>query len=229
MIQALLAVEADRLSGCLNRLIPHVQLDSLAMTGGVAMQLGMARLGRYGARNIVTDLDFVAGRIEAVRPGVVEQFLVSHYHVVQLGVPKFMIQLVDPGSRIRIDLFPDLVGSLADARPTEVGAHTILVLPLELIFEHKVQTLSRASRSAPIDPKHVRDAHVLGEVLDRQPPMVRPEALATDVYGIETDWFCERCELSRHPDWPLAPKDRIFESLGWSRQPKVHIEANHGD
>ena len=219
MIQAVLPAEADRLFGCLDRLIPHVELDSLAMTGGVAMQLGMARLGRYGARNIVTDLDFVAGRIEAVRPGVVEQFLVSHYHVVQLGVPKFMIQLVDPGSRIRIDLFPDLVGSLTDARQTQVGAHTILVLPLERIFEHKVRTLSRASRSAPIDPKHVRDAHVLGEVLDRRPPLVSPEALATDVYGIETDWFCERCELSRHPDWPLAPKDQIFELLGWRPKP----------
>ena len=158
---------------------------------------------------------------------MIEQFLVSHYHVMQPGVPKFMIQLVDPKSRIRIDVFPDLVGSLTDARPTLVGAHTILVLPHERIFEHKVHTLSRASRSAPVDPKHVRDAHVLGEVLGRQPPVVSAEVLATEVYGID-DWFCERCELSRHPTWPLAPKDQIFELLGWSRRPKVHIDANHG-
>ena len=229
MIQALSSADTDRLSGCLDRLIPHAQMDHLAMTGSVAMQVGMARLGRYGVRNTITDLDFVAGRIDAVRPGVVEQFLVSHYHVVQPGVPKFMIQLVDPGSRIRIDLFPDLVGSLTNARPTQVGAHTILVLPLERIYEHKVQTLSRSSRSAPIDPKHVRDAHVLGEVLGRQPPVVSAEVLATEVHGDETDWFCERCELSRHPNWPLAPKDHIFELLGWSRRPKVHIDANHGD
>jgi len=228
MIQALSSADIDRLSGCLDRLNPHAQMDNLAMTGGVAMQLGLAVLGRQGSRKEVADLDLVAACIGAVRPGVVEQLLVSHYHVVQPGVPKFMIQLVDPKSRIRIDVFPDLVGSVTDAGPTQVGAHTILVLPLERIFEHKVQALSRASRSSPIDPKHVHDAHVLGEVLVRQPPVVSAEALATDVYGID-DWLCERCELSRHPDWPLAPKDEIFELLGWSRRTKVHIAANHGD
>ena len=208
----------DRLTGCLDRLVPHVRLDSVAMTGGVAMQLGMARLGRQSVRSEIADLDFVAACIGAVRPGVADEFLVSHYHVVQPGVPKFMIQLVDPESRLRVDVFPDLVGSLADARSTEVGAHIILVLPLERIFEHKVHTLGRASRSAPIDPKHVRDAHTLGEVLGRKPPDVAPEALAADVYGIDADWSCERCELSHHPRWPLAPREQIFELLGWDRR-----------
>jgi len=228
MIQALSSADTDRLSGCLDRLIPHAQMDHLAMTGSVAMQLGLAVLGQQGPRKEIADLDLVAACIGAVRPGVVEQFLVSHYHVVQPGVPKFMIQLVDPKSRVRIDVFPDLVGSLTDARPIDVGTHAVLVLPLERIFEHKVLTLSRASLSAPIDPKHVRDAHLLGEILDRRPPLVRPEALATDVYADETDSFCERCELSRHPNWPLAPKDHIFELLGWSRHPTVQIGANHG-
>ena len=138
MIQALSSADTDRLSGCLDRLIPHAQMDSLAMTGSVAMQLGLAVLGQQGPRKEIADLDLVAACIGAVRPGVVEQFLVSHYHVVQPGVPKFMIQLVDPKSRIRIDVFPDLVGSLTDARPIDVGAHAVLVLPLERIFEHKV-------------------------------------------------------------------------------------------
>jgi len=228
MIQALSSADTVRLSGCLDRLIPHAQMDHVAMTGSVAMQLGLAVRGQQGPRKEIADLDLVAACIGAVRPGVVEQFLVSHYHVVRPGVPKFMIQLVDPKSRVRIDVFPDLVGSLTDARPIDVGTHAVLVLPLERIFEHKVLTLSRASLSAPIDPKHVRDAHVLGEVLGRQPPVVSAEVLATEVYGDETDWFCERCELSRHPNWPLAPKDHIFELLGWSRRPKVHIDANHG-
>jgi len=110
----------------------------------------------------VADLDFVATSLEAVSSSVVGQCLVSHYHVERPGVPKFMIQLVDPESRIRIDVFPDLVGSIADARATEIGEHRMQVLPLEKIFEHKVQTLVRASPAAPIDPKHVRDALRLG-------------------------------------------------------------------
>jgi len=93
----------------------------------------------------------------------------------------------------------------------------IPVLRLERIFEHKVLTLSRASQSAPIDPKHVRDAQVLGHELGRPVSRVAPEAVAPAVYGGEGDWCCQRCGLSSHPDWPLAAKDRIFELLGWTR------------
>jgi hypothetical protein len=127
-----------------------------------------------------------------------------------------MIQLVDPVSAIRVDVFPDLVGSLADARTIAIGQHSVQVLPLDRIFEHKVLTLSRASQSAPIDPKHVHDARVLGEVLGRTVPRVALGALAPDVYGIDADWSCERCELSSDSSWPLAPKNRIFELLGWN-------------
>ena len=224
MTQGLSPIEMDRLSGCLDRLMPHVRLDSIAIAGGVGMQLGMAERGQQGPRDEIADLDFVTASVEAITPRVLEQFLVSHYHVVRPGVPKFMIQLVDPASTIRVDVFPDLVGSLVDARTVAIGKHSVLVLPLERIFEHKVLTLSRASPSAPIDPKHVADARVLGDVLGRPCPRVALEALAPDVYGIEADWSCERCALSRHASWPLAPKGRIFELLGWTGQPNIRLQ-----
>jgi hypothetical protein len=224
MTQGLSLTDIDRLSGCLDRLMPHVRPGSVAITGGVGMQLGMAGLGQQSPRDEIADLDLVAVSSEAVTPTVVEQFLVSHYHVVRPGVPKFMIQLVDPVSGIRIDVFPDLVGSVVDARTIKIGEHAVQVLPLERIFEHKVLTLSRASQSAPIDPKHAHDARVLGDLLGRQVPGVALETLAPDVYGIEADVSCERCELSSHPNWPLAPKDRILELLGWNRQPNIRLQ-----
>src|SRR5262249_52954318 len=162
--------------------------------------------------------------MDVVRSSVVAEFLVSHYHVAGPGVPKFIIQLVDPVSRIRIDVFPDLVGSIADARWTRIEDQSILVLPLEKLLEHKIQTLSRASQAAPIDPKHVRDALALGAALSRPVPCVPPEALAPDVYGIDDDGLCNRCDLSHDPDWPLAPKDRIFELLGWKRRPDARMQ-----
>jgi len=191
------------------------------------MQFALTGLGRQALRNGIADLDLVAASIEVISPSVVEEFLLSHYHVVRPGVPKFMIQLVDPVSRLRIDVFPDLAGSLIDRRPIVIGEHTVHVLPLERIFEHKVRTLSRASPSAPIDPKHVHDALVLGRVLGRQVPDVAPAALACDVYGAD-DYSCERCRLSEHPSWPLAPKDRIFELLGWTRQSKLPLQPSSG-
>lgn len=212
-MQALSTIDMDRLCGCLGRLLPHVWPHHIAITGGVGMQLGMAGKGREVLRDGIADLDLVAASVEAIQSTVAGQFLVSHYHAVQPGVPKFMIQLVDPVSRIRIDVFPDLVGSLADARMMGIGEHVVQMLPLERIFEHKMLTLSRASESAPIDSKHVRDARMLGEVLGRSVPQVAPEALSPDVYGIDDDWPCKRCELSRHPSWSLAPRDSVFAVL----------------
>jgi len=140
-----------------------------------------------------------------------------------------MIQLVDPVSRIRVDVFPDLAGSLVDARTIAIGEHSVHVLPLERIFEHKGLTLSRASPSAPIDPKRVHDARILGDLLGRPIPHVALGALAPDVYGIDADGSCERCELSSHPSWPLAPKDHIFELLGWNRQPNLRLQRLAAD
>ena len=47
-------------------------------------------------RHHVADLDLVAISLDAVSSSVVDRFLLSHYHVAGPGVPKFMIQLVDP-------------------------------------------------------------------------------------------------------------------------------------
>ena len=208
--------EVVRLSACLARLIPHLRSDDVAITGGVAIQLGMAELGRAGSHPVIADLDLVADSIDAVLPSVASAFLVSHYHVVQPGVPKFMAQLVDAVSGIRVDVFPDLVGSLMRASVVKVGAQFVRMLALDDILEHKLLTVSKASPGSPVDPKHAHDAHALGKLLDRTVPAIAEGSLVEDVYGIDED-FCRRCQLSSNPRFPVAPKDQIFSLLGWTR------------
>lgn len=210
--------EMDRLSACLARLLPHLRQDDIAITGGVAIQFGMAELGREGSREAIADLDLVAGSLDAVAASVADAFLVSHYHVVQPSIPKFMVQLVDPVSRIRVDIFQDLVGSLARAVAIKVGTQVIKMLALEDILEHKLLTISKASPTSPVDPKHAHDAYKLGELFSRTISAVADGSLVEDVYGIDADVFCRRCELSSSPCFPLASKDQIFSLLGWTRQ-----------
>lgn len=205
----------ERLSACLARLLPNLRENDVAITGGVAIQIGMAALGREGSRETIADLDMVAGSLDAVRSNVAADFLVAHYHVVQSGVPKFMVQLVDPVTRIRVDIFPDLVGSLTRSRGVEIRGRLTRMLALEDIFEHKLLTLSKASPSNPIDPKHADDAEALGKLLQRSVPAVAHGSLVEDVYGTDADVCCRRCELSRSPDFPLSPKNEIFRLLGW--------------
>ena len=208
-----------RLSTCLSRLIPHVRQSEVAITGGVVLQFGMAHLGVKRRGGTIADLDLVVSSVDAVAPSVSGAFLVSHYHVVRPGVPKFMVQLVDPVSRMRVDIFPDLVGSLARARTVQIETQSVKMLAFEDVLEHKLLTLSKASPRNPVDPKHADDAYALGKLLGRAIPVVAPESLAEDVYGIDADLFCPRCQLSLDSRFPLAPKDRIFSLLGWTRQP----------
>jgi hypothetical protein len=51
------ADETERLSGCLGRLLRHVRRDDFAITGGVAIQCGLAALGCSSWRTSIADLD----------------------------------------------------------------------------------------------------------------------------------------------------------------------------
>jgi hypothetical protein len=208
--------ELTRLSGCLARLMPHVSRAEMALTGGVAIQLGLAALGRTGSRTAIADLDFVLSRVDAIAATVTESFVVSHYHTAGMGGAKFMIQLVDPIFRLRLDMFPDLAGSLARAQTFMIGTQTVNVLDLQSILDHKLATLSNAwGREETIDPKHYLDAQTLGTIFGREVPAAPKWGLAKDIYGGEADLNCRRCELSRAERFPLAPKPQIFELLGW--------------
>jgi hypothetical protein len=219
--------EMERLAGCLSRLMPHVDRDEVAITGGVAIQLGLAAIGRRGSRATIADLDFVSKRLDSVAETVAGPFLVSHYHVPQPGVPKSIIQLVDPVTRIRVDIFPDLVGSLRHARRFTIGEESVNLLDLQSILDHKLLTVWHASqRGGTIDPKHDLDARTLGAIFGREVPTVPAGQLVKDVDGVEGDLLCRRCELSRTRGFPLAPRQRIFDLLGWSEQPNKHLQPS---
>jgi hypothetical protein len=104
----------------------------------------------------------------------------------------------------------------------EVGSRHIKVLTLEDILEHKLLTLSKASRARPVDPKHADDVYRLGSLLGRSNPEIAQEHLVKEVYGIE-DLHCERCLLSSNPLFPLAPKREIFRLLGWTCVADINV------
>ena len=205
----------NRLRICLAALSPHVDPDRVALTGGVAIALSLpeGRWPRAGAP--IADLDLVADSRDAVRNTVAAAFLVSHYHVPQPGYAKFMIQLVEPGSRLRVDIFPADPGSLERARPVTLDGRRWLVLDLESILAHKLRTLAGASAAAPVPRKHFEDARALARHAGREIPAVPPAHLSREVFSQDLDMRCARCEASSDPGFPLAPKRRIHDLLGY--------------
>ncbi len=73
-------------------------------------------------------MDFVATSVDAIAPSVSRSLLVSHFYLPQPGYAKFMLQLVGPETRLRIDIFPDLAGSIAHALERLVAGHRLRLL-----------------------------------------------------------------------------------------------------
>jgi hypothetical protein len=193
-----------RLEGCLERLRPHLEPGAVAIAGGVALERALP-----GRRDRLADLDLVAARREAVRATITGDFLVIHLHLPQPGYARFLIQLVDPTTRVRIDVFPDRPdrgGAIGRAR----GAPLPLVGPEDLLAR-KLETLAG---DGPVDPKHHADAVALAAHLGRPAPPTPPR-LAPNVYSTDVDERCRRCAASLDPAFPLAPRRQVFALLGY--------------
>lgn len=204
-----------RLRRCLTRFLPHVDERSIALTGGVAIDVHLSERCLSSGRHVVDDVDFVAAGGDTVSSSVATQFLVSHFHQPQPGYPKFLIQLVDPVSRLRVDVFPDLTGSLRRARVLEVADVQVRVLDANSILEHKLATLANASDARLVEEKHYKDAIQLGALCGRPVPSIAASYLSQGGHSQDVSARCVRCETSRDVAFPLAPKRQIYEVLGY--------------
>ena len=207
-------VDNARAERCIAQLLRYFGGDAIALTGSVAIEYHLARAGAASVREHLTDLDFVVRDLAHPPADLAAGFLISHFHRASSGVRKTMLQLVDPIGKLRVDLFPDSGDAIAQARPAVFGSFALLVLDPADIFAHKRQTIERASRSSPVDPKHWNDAVALAALLGRSEP-ARPASTATTVFATDIEATCTSCEASRTRDMPLSPKSAIFAILGY--------------
>ena len=209
-------MNAEVLHDCLRRLMPHVDDTRIALTGGVAIGIHLDGVHGDRARAVAAeDVDFVAESVDAVRQTATNDFLVSHFHLPQPGYPKFMIQLVDPATRLRLDFFPDTLRALIRAPVVDVAGVPLRLLGADDILAHKLKLLSGASAASPVEEKHYADAQRLGVIRGRDVPTVAASRLAGTAYSRDLDATCSRCQVSRHAGFALAPKRAIFDVLGY--------------
>lgn len=203
---------------CLSRLRPHVDLARVALTGGVAIAHHAGAHGRQRTRepgSVRGDVDLVAALPDAVAASVVGPFLVSHFHRPQPGYNKFLVQLVDVASRLRVDVFSCGDDVWAGMAGGAVAGSGFPVLAPDRILEHKLAILAQASAEQPVDEKHYRDALLLGEICAREVPERDPGVFAPTLYDHDLTAPCARCDASRDASFPLAPKRRVYELLGY--------------
>lgn len=202
-------------AACLARILPHLHPRAAALTGGLAIHLHLTRAGLRSTRRAIPDIDLVASDPDVVSPSVTDDFLVNHYHLPQRGYSKFFIQLVDPVTRVRVDVFPDVGNLLATATTVMLGGVPLLMVEAGGILAHKLHAIAAASVQSPVDEKHLRDVAALARLLGQPPPAVRAACVGQDRYTTDTTIRCQRCEASSRPEFPLAAKAHIFGLLGY--------------
>jgi hypothetical protein len=204
------------LHNCLTRLIPHVDAARIALTGGVAIGMHIASVHADSTRAAAAeDVDFVAESVTAIRPTVTSEFLVSHFHLPQSGYPKFLVQLVDPVTRLRLDFFPDTLQALGRALVVDAAGVPLRMLGVDDILEHKIRLLSVAVGEAPAEKKHYVDAVRLGAICGRDVLSLAAVPLVSRAFSQDLDATCPRCQASRSAAFSLAPKRAIFDILGY--------------
>ncbi len=206
-----------RISDCLVRLAPHLDLTRVAVTGSVAMDLHIGAAIRDQRRpdQPAQDLDLIADATDVISADVIDKFLISHFHLPQPGYQKFLVQLVDPVTGVRVDVFPDSLGPVPRTRPQTVAGLPVRVLEPCTLLEHKLALLAKASTESRVDAKHHADAVLLARYCHRPIPTVPASTLETSQYSRDPDVTCERCEASRDVRFPLAEKHRILAILGY--------------
>src|SRR4051812_5730152 len=89
-----------RVSMTLNRFLLHVDRSMLALTGGVTVELDWTT----GNSGVITGRwpTSISSRrpSQTIAPSVTATFLLSHFHLAQSGYSRFMVQLVDPDTRL---------------------------------------------------------------------------------------------------------------------------------
>lgn len=209
-------MNSGALRDCLRRLLSHVDEERIALTGGVAIGIHVARhTGLLERAAAAEDIDFVADGLDAIRPSVTNCFLVSHFHLPQQGYSKFLVQLVDPITRLRVDFFPDALGALDRAPVADIAGTPIRMLAAGDILEHKVRILSTGSAEDPVEDKHYRDAIRLTAMCGRDMQPMASSHLVGTAKSKDCDAPCPKCDRSQCPDFPLASKQEILEILGY--------------
>jgi hypothetical protein len=208
-------VQSERLGTCLLRLFEHTDANAVALTGSAAIDVQLSARGLPRCRGLLTDVDLVAGSPGAVAPGVTSAFLLSHYHLPHPGYQKFLVQLADPQSRLRVDIFPGSAASIDRARAFDVGGARVRVLDLDAILDHKRAILAGASEERRVDEKHYLDAVMLARICGQEVPDCPASFLRVEQYSREIDAECHRCRSSADAAFPLAPKQRILDTLGY--------------
>jgi len=234
-------VDTSRIAATLKRLARH-DLSRLALTGGIAIEIQLVRLGAEPGRRAAHDIDFIAEAFEDIPATLATSLLVRHVH--PLDPPsRNLLQAVDAVTAMRIDIFRAYGEQWGRTIPVELAGVPLHLVAMEDMLARHARLCWDLVEGKPVAPKFARDLERMLDVLypadfydaeaiwqeHRKPHMPvhfqavaaqlrrtirqRPELLVDPVYSTDPQAQCGRCQPL--PAFPLADAGEVMSILGY--------------
>jgi hypothetical protein len=149
--------DARRVTRVLENLARH-GLRNFAVTGGLAVEahLDRARDAPVPRVRPLNDIDIVVESFGGIPPALADGFLFRHIHP-RVPEGKTLVQLVDAGEALRIDIFRAQGATLARAEPMDSPCGPLAVVALEDLAAREASLLMDLARGFPVPWKHAKD------------------------------------------------------------------------
>ncbi len=232
--------DRERLATTLWRLT-QIATGPLLVVGSIALRIHLHRRDYPALDRSLNDLDLAVSDLDSLPVVEGKVFLVSHYHPKSAlsSSGRMLLQLVDEETRLRIDIFQTLAGAID--RASSLGdSSSLCVVSVEDILVRTLLVLQAQAASGMATTKYVETIQRLSDIVNMeranqlwatarnadQPASIhaaiayadgllraRPSSDRVVEYGRLDDPPCDLCE--RTDRYPLADKQRIFDTLGY--------------
>jgi hypothetical protein len=146
----------------------------------------------------LNDIDVVVAGPEAILPGVSERFLVHHFHPTR-EKGNVLLQLVEPRSRTRIDVFSARSETIAErGGEIRILGQDRLVVSAEDLAARLLGIVAIVLDGKTVDPKYADSLERLLEIVDRD--------------SVDRLWLEYRWGRYNEDFWTTA--DRVKEAIG---------------
>jgi hypothetical protein len=230
--------EAERALKTAQKLSQH-DISGWALAGGLAVEIHCLGGGLSSCIRPLNDIDFVAAAFDCSPETLAGDFLFRHVH--PLDPPgKTLLQLVDPETALRIDLFRAYGAIMRRTLSLASPFGSIQLISVEDVLARAARLLLDLSGGIPVAAKHANDYLRLARLLQtsdlevawqdhRKPchPVMFREAdmlvreliethsnfLITPEYSKDATQICSRCVPTSA--FPLADPHRVLSLLGY--------------
>ena len=236
--QFLSSADAERAARTLGKLAGHGNA-AWVLTGGLAVEIHRLRFGRQPSHRALSDIDFVVNSFDDITSALAGDFLFRHVHPLE-GPGKTLVQMVDPATAVRVDVFRALGGTMARSLGLELPSYSLRLVSLEDLLARTARLAMDLVNGVLIPAKHARDFCRLVDLVEpeqveaawaehRKPSHpetfsearrqlealipAHPELLIDPEYSRDPGAICERC--APRSVFQLAEPKAILELLGY--------------